>query len=112
MSDWTKCIHHEANMDGVFCKDGHGLDCGRCRAFNGLDCEHCKDEPPTNADCIRKMTDEELAELLVEQTYYSGSAYFEPLYADPQGRDCKRADAVKAWLEWLKQPYTGGDNNG
>lgn len=48
-------------------------------------------EPLTNADRIRAMTDEELAE------YFADMAH-EDIYDDPG-----------AWLAWLQQPYKEGE---
>lgn len=55
--------------------------------------------PPTNADRIRSMTDEELADVLDHAC---------PL--DNRGRDCGEDieefdKCKKCWLGWLKQPY-------
>lgn len=52
----------------------------------------CHDETPSNADRIRAMTDEELAEFLYR-------------YADyrcPEGGECGNG-CQKCWLEWLRQ---------
>ena len=54
-----------------------------------------EEKPKTNADRIRAMTDEELAELL-RDTQCNTCAW--------QGNDCDYADECKAErLEWLKQ---------
>lgn len=61
----------------------------------------CQDEKPSNADRIRSMTDEELAELL-RDTQCNSCAW--------QGNDCDYADDCKAEkLEMLKQEC---DDNG
>ena len=54
----------------------------------------------TNADRIRVMSDEELAELIDRET--DGCA--------PTG-DCERMyrDCKACWLEWLQQPCEGGE---
>ena len=62
--------------------------------------------PLTNADRIRAMTDEELAELIVKQL---------PMYLWPNGvrtiyfdmDNHNKDNAVKAWLKWLQQPAEG-----
>ena len=52
----------------------------------------CKDERPSNADRIRSMTDEELAEAFANQC---------------AGRVCHHRDSCKeCWLDWLKQEAT------
>ena len=43
----------------------------------------------TNADCIRRMTDEELAEWIVRKTEGYGFDGYE--------------ESVEAWLYWLKE---------
>ena len=69
----------------------------KCRWYNA--------PPPTNADRIRSMTDEELAELLVGQTYYRESAWSEPSYLNfLTGRSDAYKDAVSGTKEWLQQP--------
>lgn len=59
---------------------------------------------PTNADRIRGMTDEELAE-----TYAGGCPNGDRLncgkYYLHGGRDC-----FNCWLNWLKAPVEEGDN--
>lgn len=75
-------------------------DCENCRyvttGFDVPPCSECvcesKWEQPTNADRIRAMTDEELAEWMAECNAYN-----------------ERANAIQ-WLPWLKQPYGGADH--
>ena len=68
-------------------------------------CQDCLKEleweptPYTNADHIRSMTDEELAELLL-----NGNATL----VCPNGCDGCNGDCEGRMLDWLKQPY-GGD---
>ena len=66
-------------------------ECGKCvsaRLENGemTDPSHWRALPQTNADCIRAMSDEELAEWMAECNAYK-----------------ENADASQ-WLPWLKQP--------
>ena len=79
-----------------YCKDCWSF--GRCNAdgktvdfpVDGgvcIDFDECK--PMTNADRIRAMSDEELAELLEEMTYDS------------------MEHRAEYWLRWLKQPPKG-----
>ena len=61
------------------------------------DFEGCNDKHPSNADCIRQMSDEELAEFCFRITddvasYYGGDGY-----------ESKYPVASKGWLDWLKQ---------
>ena len=79
------CVYYERQEDGLL---------GRCKYYSkdgvqswcteGMDdCEH---ETPSNADRIRAMSDEELANFLAECNAYG-----------------ERAEASQ-WLPWLKQP--------
>lgn len=69
-------------------------DDGVCKKYSDNDvlsycvCGPCDDEVESNADKIRSMTDEELAEWL---EYEGGGACAE----------------VFRWLDWLKQPAEG-----
>lgn len=56
----------------------------------------CKDEKPSNADRIRVMTDEELAEWLGDMIYPECVCC--PADNDGWCKDCKTK-----WLNWLKQ---------
>lgn len=86
-------------------------DCRQCADFDWcVEYEECglfKQKPITNADRIRHMTDEELAE------------FYQNLYACPPGENvCEccfgRPDSPskelcdKCWLNWLKQEATDG----
>ena len=68
---------------------------------------HLHDEPPpiTNADHIRSMTDEELAEFLMKLLRQGVDCFAEgvfPYHPCPQDHDCR-----KCGVDWLKQPYGG-----
>lgn len=72
--------------------------CQMCKYQNDTEfdaCHICNNEKdmfrprPTNADRIRAMTDEELAEWIVRITEGNGFDGYE--------------ERVKAWLKWLKQ---------
>jgi len=69
--------------------------------YNGdiVGCEHCGVHIPkqTNADCIRAMTDEELAVFIAEQ---AGCEWCIARVGD----DCDQCP--KAWLDWLKAEVT------
>ena len=70
-----------AKCTGVRCPMQYGYKVEEC---NHTDCPY-RTEPITNADRIRAMSDEELAELLEEMTYDS------------------MEHIAKYWLRWLKQ---------
>ena len=58
----------------------------------------------TNADRIRAMSDEELAEWLVKKTMYQESAWSEPSYLNfLTESDDVLESAIKGTAEWLKQ---------
>ena len=68
-------------------------------------CEHFKPKVKTNADRIRSMTDEELAEWLAKQEYrrvaFDG---WLPLCNHVMGpRTCHENGCEKCWLDWLKR---------
>lgn len=75
---------------------------GKFKAF--CDAEHCDNIAPTNADCIRAMTDEDLAKFI--EFVSSGCDY---MFPDCPAHDscklvCDQMDACrKGWLDWLKQ---------
>ena len=59
----------------------------------------------TNADRIRAMSDEELAEWLVIQTVYQESAFSPPSYRNfLTDRDDTKEKAIPDTVKWLKQP--------
>ena len=60
----------------------------------------------TNADRIRSMSDEELAEEYTDRTYYCSPVLPRPSWNDPYGNaTCIKEEALKEWLDWLKQPH-------
>ena len=71
-----------AKCTGARCPMQYGYKVDEC---NHTDCPY-RTEPITNADRIRAMTDEELAEWMAECNAYK-----------------ENADASQ-WLPWLKQP--------
>ena len=56
-----------------------------------MDCPHFAKKPMTNADRIRAMTDEELANLLTHYDDWTDDA------------DLHEVEIYKRWLDWLKQ---------
>lgn len=72
-----------------------------------MPCTNCNAYIPTktNADRIRAMSDEELAEWLVKKTVYQESAWSEPSYLNfLTESDDTRESAIKGTAKWLKQP--------
>ena len=60
-------------------------------------------KPQTNADRIRAMTDEKLAEHFT-QFYYDGPKFYCPAVADVgEGTCAANYDCRQCWLGWLKQ---------
>ena len=63
-------------------------------------------KPKTNADCIRVMTDEELAELLANETYRIAKPCF-----DAFGCGLEKQMIYAKRLKWLQQPAGGADHD-
>lgn len=90
----------------------------RCKK-NGLPCtfeSRCfePEEPTakTNADCIRSMSDEELAQRLLryEGTETRATPYggHEHIFHGPHGETCGTKEyALQLWMEWLDEPAEG-----
>lgn len=75
---------------------------GICPMSNSV---RLKEKPMTNADRIRAMSDEELAEWIVRRTVYSESAWSAPSYLNLLTcRDDTYENALAGSIEWLKQP--------
>ena len=81
--------------------------CGLRNHMEEEDCEktNCNaccplTKPQTNADRIRAMSDEELAELLYGFCWNGEHCYSCPLF----NKDCGGINGVEAWNKWLKQP--------
>lgn len=59
-------------------------------------------KPPTNADRIRQMSDEELADFLENDAFEK--PWCDPnAEIDPVTKECKRWDCVKCAVAWLQQ---------
>lgn len=78
----------------VYC-NGCSVDC-QFRSLFDAKCSRFK--PKTNADRIRMMTDEELAEKLTWIVPYCGDCPARIGNGEECAKDCK-----KAWLEWLRK---------
>lgn len=77
-----------------------------CYASNhkcfGEDMCRCR-EPITNADHIRSMTDEELANYLL---FFCPTTFNHPMYTGVSGEYTEDAEKTIAKnMDWLKQPY-------
>ena len=79
-------IHHWHN--------GEREDASRCSYF--------KKKPMTNADRIRSMTDEELAEFMFTA---NGCPMWVSEYSCKEDKGCAGAKGA-CWLDWLKQEVT------
>ena len=79
--------------------------CRYCTFTQESTCAHNKQ---TNADRIRAMSDEELAEWLVEKTVYQESAWSKPTYLNfLTSRNDTKENAINGTAEWLQQPAEG-----
>ena len=72
---------------------------------NQKDCPY-RTETITNADRIRVMTDEELAELLANETYRIAKPCF-----DAFGCGLEKQMIYAKRLKWLQQPAGGADHD-
>lgn len=93
MSKEYPCVHYDEGICNKF---------SDCKVRSWCVQSPCKDQEPSNADRIRAMTDEELAELLT-----IGKGGFDCFVCRENMHDCS-IDCKGACLAWLKQPYTGG----
>ena len=76
------------------CKNTGKQICTVCCTYQGGVPDRWEPKPLTNADRIRAMTDEELAELISNT-----EANFPPIF--PDGVSVKLC--TTAWLDWLRQ---------
>lgn len=89
------CLYH----DYEFVRRGN--DKVRREFFYGIIDERCK-QPLTNADRIRSLTDEELAEFVA----HNADCYWCKVKKD--GCSASGGDCQSAWLDWLKQEVEDG----
>ena len=84
-------------------------DCRKCAKFEECavdeDCGLFVDKPMTNADRIRAMTDEELAEWIMRKPSIRYFAVCPP----GTGDDCPTSPCEQCWLDWLKSPVEVGN---
>ena len=88
-----KCVHENKLWDNRWCSKA----CRYCTSEQEATCWHKKvpdPVPPTNADHIRSMTDEELGDFL-DSIYCHGWNY----------GAAHRMDDDPDYHDWLKQPY-------
>ena len=76
---------------------------GGCRAWAN-ECIACKGTgailvPETNADCIRRMSDDELAEFLAEEQFRIANVVFQTV-----GYGLEKQAIYARRLDWLQQP--------
>ena len=65
-------------------------------------------KPITNADRLRAMSDEELAEFFTP-FYYDGPKFYCPAQADVGEGECAaKSDCRQCWLDWLRQEASDG----
>lgn len=72
-------------------------------------------KPMTNADRIRAMSDEELAEFLAAK--FSDLQQAQQFFNESSTLTATQLSALShlwycAWMQWLKQPVKDGDNDG
>lgn len=76
--------------------------CKRADFIKPQDCENCEQYhskyKPTNADHIRRMTDEELAEFIAYNTSCQTC-----VVRKGESYECQYTNCSTAWLDWLKQ---------
>lgn len=77
----------------------------RHKCYTDEFCKCC--DPQTNADRIRAMSDEELADKFTDVAYEAHGRWYEP---DGMTYHSQSADAKKAWLNWLRQPVKDGED--
>lgn len=85
---------YQQNFDGTFNRD--------------LKPTHYDDKPQTNADRIKAMSDEELAEWILREPTIGYFAVCPPGTKD--GEDCPTSPCEQCWLDWLKSPVEEVDN--
>lgn len=90
--------------DDLACAFNDGYEKGKADAETYLLYCGDTDKPQTNADRIRSMTDEELAEFIANSTSC------ETCVVRKGGSDgCQNTNCSTAWLDWLKQEVDDGD---
>lgn len=102
-------------VDCKICAHPYCVHAGKQRGIV-LDCANYKPspKPQTNADRIRAMSDEELAEWLADDGWdCHNCSEHERLSDNPLLRD-ERCDekCAEHCLDWLRQPVKDGDNDG
>lgn len=106
--NWFEPIEGTCNGYCLRNKYGENVVCDRNHPYwqvarSRIKCRDYNRQPPTNADHIRSMTDEELAEFLMKLLRQRVDCFAEgvfPYHPCPQDHDCR-----KCGVDWLKQPY-------
>ena len=73
--------------------------CTMCWKTSNKKCPHFIQK--TNADCIRAMSDEELAKAIASKAYTGACNDFDIPYDGKCCHNCEKCDAI---IKWLKQP--------
>ncbi len=68
----------------------------------------CHDETKSNADRIRGMSDEKLAEWILREPFAGFFSVCPP--GTIEGADCPTSPCEQCWLDWLKSPVEEVDN--
>ena len=84
-----------ANCTGIRCQMRYGYKVDEC---NHTDCPY-RTEPMTNADRIRAMSDEGLANIIVDNVLTGACNDFDIPGKNPCPNNC-----MECVLEWLKKP--------
>lgn len=84
-------------QDGMMHKP-HEVKCINCNSYFTREGVELQPKQKTNADCIRAMTDKDLAEFLAE---------YRCVHKAPH---CMETNCAQCWLDWLRQEATDADN--
>lgn len=85
--------------------------CGICGVGLNGEREHYKRKPITNADRIRSLSDDEMAEFLDDATNCVCFPCTRDINSLEHFFNCKHesGSCEKEWLEWLKEEAKGGE---
>lgn len=78
--------------------------------FDGKPCRENRTVEPSNADLVRQMTDEELAQAIEEFSYEVVSCPKDKCHLEQMSPydSLDRNECRKCWLSWLKSPVELG----
>lgn len=109
MKECTNCQHGKWAMQRPIMFPAEGI-CVTCTSIKDGEVHYPSNWEPqamTNADRIRAMSDEELADKFTDVAYEAHGRWYEP---DGKTYHSLSADAKKAWLNWLRQPVKDGED--